>query len=77
LVRFALGVRDDQLSGGPGWLNTQRYDVVAKAGGLTGGDDELRPLVANMIEDRFKLKVHRVTKSYRCSRCRWQGMVRN
>ena len=31
LVVFAYNVRDFQVSGGPGWINSDRYDVVAKS----------------------------------------------
>jgi uncharacterized protein (TIGR03435 family) len=31
LMTFAYDVRDFQISGGPGWINTDRFDVVAKS----------------------------------------------
>ena len=31
LITFAYGIRDDQLTGGPVWLDTERYDIHAKA----------------------------------------------
>jgi bla regulator protein blaR1 len=31
LVTFAYDVREFQVSGGPGWINTDRFDIVAKA----------------------------------------------
>jgi uncharacterized protein (TIGR03435 family) len=30
LITMAYGIRDFQLSGGPGWVGTDRYDIVAK-----------------------------------------------
>jgi uncharacterized protein (TIGR03435 family) len=30
LITMAYGIRDFQLSGGPGWLATDRYDIIAK-----------------------------------------------
>src|SRR5947209_13837484 len=30
LIMNAYAVRDDQISGGPNWLNFERYDIVAK-----------------------------------------------
>jgi uncharacterized protein (TIGR03435 family) len=30
LITFAYDIRGDQISGGPGWLGTDRYDIVAK-----------------------------------------------
>jgi uncharacterized protein (TIGR03435 family) len=33
LITFAYNVKDFQLSGGPGWANSEMYDIVAKADG--------------------------------------------
>lgn len=30
LITMAYNIRDFQLSGGPGWIGTERYDIVAK-----------------------------------------------
>src|SRR3954468_190487 len=30
LIEYAYDVRDYQLTGGPGWLDTERYDILAK-----------------------------------------------
>jgi uncharacterized protein (TIGR03435 family) len=30
LITFAYGIRDFQLSGGPGWVGTERFDIIAK-----------------------------------------------
>ena len=30
LITMAYGIRDFQLSGGPGWIGTERYDIIAK-----------------------------------------------
>ena len=32
LITFAYDVKDFQVSGGPGWANSQTYDIVAKGG---------------------------------------------
>jgi len=62
LVRFAFGVRDDQIAGGPAWFDTQKYDVVAKVDSLTAaGSIPFEPLVQTLLADRFRLKVHRET----------------
>src|SRR5690349_8889926 len=31
LVQQAYDIRDFQISGGPGWLDTEKYDIVAKS----------------------------------------------
>ncbi len=72
LIREAFGVEDDQLSGVPHWLDTERYDVDAKIDSSLA--DELQKLTFDqrMVEDqrmlqallvdRFKLTLHRETK---------------
>lgn len=63
LIREAFDVRDFQVSGGPGWMDTDRWDIVAKAEGVTGPlpIDRFRPMLRALIEDRFQLKAHRET----------------
>jgi uncharacterized protein (TIGR03435 family) len=59
LMQRAYGVMDWNVTGGPGWIRTDRYDVVAKssfAGNLT--EQQLQPMLQRLLEDRFKLKVH-------------------
>src|SRR5579862_8209644 len=33
MIMFAYDVKDFQVSGGPGWANSETYDIVAKADG--------------------------------------------
>jgi uncharacterized protein (TIGR03435 family) len=58
LIRNAYRVPDFQITGGPDWVNTEGFDIVAKAEGELRGDRMLVLLQA-LLEDRFKLKVHR------------------
>ncbi len=50
-----------QIKGGPGWLDTDRYNVEAKADKQYNLDD-LHTMYQNMLIDRFKLKFHIETK---------------
>ena len=59
-VKWAYGVRDDQVSG-PAWLATERYDIVAQAGGATPVA-ELRLMLQGLLADRFGLALHRETR---------------
>jgi uncharacterized protein (TIGR03435 family) len=59
LIQRAYGVMDWNVSGGPAWIRTDRYDVAAKAnvqGDIT--EAELQPMLAKLLSDRFKLKLH-------------------
>ena len=62
LIQTAWNVKDSQLSGGPGWATTDRYDIKAKA--ATGADfEEMKPMLQSLLEDRFQLTLHRESKA--------------
>lgn len=52
------------MRGGPPWIDLQKFDIVAKAdetaGEVTG--DEWGRMVQALLEDRFKLVLHRETE---------------
>jgi uncharacterized protein (TIGR03435 family) len=48
--------------GGPSWIDSDRYDIVAKAEGNPPPAQLYGPMLRALLEDRFKLKVHRETK---------------
>ncbi len=50
------------VSGGPAWLKNDRYDIEAKAVGTPSGQALQGPMLQALLEDRFKLKIHRETK---------------
>jgi uncharacterized protein (TIGR03435 family) len=56
LIFYAFAINDYQLVGAPSWAS-DRYNIAAKPGAPT--DTERRLLVQDLLEDRFKLKVHR------------------
>jgi uncharacterized protein (TIGR03435 family) len=56
----AYGVADSQVSG-PDWLDTERYDIVAKAAADAIHDRHPLRLRA-LLAERFKMAVHRETK---------------
>ncbi len=58
LMEWAYGIQPAQHSGGPAWLSSDRFDVIAKAPG-NATDDEIRKMVQTLPEDRFRLKFHR------------------
>jgi uncharacterized protein (TIGR03435 family) len=51
-----------QVVGGPAWLDSARYDIVAKAAGNPPRSDMYGPMLQSLLEDRFGLRVHRETK---------------
>ena len=61
LIFVAYRIRDFQISNGPGWINSERYDIEAKTEGSNGADAMLLMLQA-LLEDRFQLHYHHETK---------------
>jgi uncharacterized protein (TIGR03435 family) len=50
-----------QVTGGPSWLDTDLWDVEAKADHIYSRDD-LRKMFQNLLADEFKLKFHKESK---------------
>jgi uncharacterized protein (TIGR03435 family) len=61
LVSIAYGTEGKNVLGGPSWLDTDRYDIAAKAPTDTS-DDDLKQMLRNLLADRFKLVLHHDTK---------------
>jgi uncharacterized protein (TIGR03435 family) len=59
LIQRAWGVMRWRVTGGPDWIRSDRFDVVAKAGtpgNLT--EEQLQPRLQSLLAERFKLKLH-------------------
>ena len=64
LIRIAFRLQDAQISSGPSWVASDRYDVEAK----TGRPERIRPvemspLMQSLLADRFSLKFHWETRT--------------
>jgi len=57
LIRFAYDLSDFQLSGGPAWLDDDRFDLTAKAAGDPPLAQE-RVMLRRLLAERFKLLAH-------------------
>lgn len=64
LVTEAYNVRDFQVTGGPGWISSDRWDINAKVDGMAERIpiEQMRPMLQVLLADRFQLKVHEETK---------------
>jgi uncharacterized protein (TIGR03435 family) len=58
LVQFAYKIEWNQISGGPGWLNTARFDIAARAEDATASEDRIRLMARTLLSDRFGLRLH-------------------
>jgi uncharacterized protein (TIGR03435 family) len=61
LLDMMVGFQLYRVTGGPSWMRTDRYDIVAKA------DHEIAPpdqyaAVMSLLSDRFKLRSHKETR---------------
>jgi uncharacterized protein (TIGR03435 family) len=71
LIQGAYDIKDDQIVGAPGWLNSQRYDIDAKVDTSAEGEGTLagealqersERMLQALLSNRFKLVVHRQTR---------------
>ena len=63
LIMFAYNVRDYQVSGGPKWLISDKYDIRAKGEEQSAAAprqtlDEQRARIQRLLADSFGLKLH-------------------
>jgi uncharacterized protein (TIGR03435 family) len=57
LITRAYGVKDYQVNG-PGWLDTERFDVTATHPPNTPRE-QVQAMLQTLLEDRFKMTVHK------------------
>jgi uncharacterized protein (TIGR03435 family) len=70
LIRNAYQLQDAQLIGGPDWISSHRFDVVAKAEGSVPWNfpgpgapaGPLQIMLQALLAERFHLKVHKETR---------------
>src|SRR5215471_17926969 len=61
LIQWSYGLPAFQISGGPGWLDSDRFDIEAKPEGSATQQDVMQMLQI-LLAERFKFAVHRETK---------------
>lgn len=77
LIGQATDLRDFQISGGPGWVDADHYDITAKSPDFNVSEDDLRKMtdeqrnsfqdkvrrdIQLLLEERFQLHSHRETR---------------
>jgi bla regulator protein blaR1 len=72
LLEFAYGVQESQISGGPDWLTTARFNIEAKLDNATVAElKKLTPeqqkierdlMFQNLLADQFKVALHRESR---------------
>jgi uncharacterized protein (TIGR03435 family) len=61
LICAAYRVKDYQVSGGPKWMDGDRFDINARAEGAAN-DTQLKDMLQTLLSDRFKLVFHHEEK---------------
>jgi uncharacterized protein (TIGR03435 family) len=59
LIPLAYGVDPDQISGGPEWIDKDRFDILAKAAVPFAPETQWRAMLRTLLVDRFRLVVRR------------------
>ena len=65
LIAVAYNVQGFQVVGAPSWLDSDRYNIEARAGDTTAGQETAMvqgQMLQSLLEDRFKLVVRRETR---------------
>jgi uncharacterized protein (TIGR03435 family) len=64
VIVMAYQTRRIQMRGGPDWMDSDRFNIVAKADEAEGElkHEQLVAMVQALLEDRFKLALHRETE---------------
>jgi uncharacterized protein (TIGR03435 family) len=61
LIEMAWNVKDYQLSGGPDWATSNRYDIDARTE-TDASFEQMRPMLQSLLKDRFQLALHHESK---------------
>jgi uncharacterized protein (TIGR03435 family) len=60
LISVSYATRRIQIRGGPAWIDSDRFDVIAKtdpaAGEMKG--PQLLPMIRSLLKERFRLELH-------------------
>jgi uncharacterized protein (TIGR03435 family) len=61
LAAIAFSVQAFQIAGGPSWLDSAHYDIIAKPE-TKPKHDEILAVIQALLEERFQLAIHREMK---------------
>jgi uncharacterized protein (TIGR03435 family) len=62
-IMGAYKIGQAQIVGGPDWLDSIRFEIVAKADQPIDDDGQLMVMMQSLLADRFKLAVHQETRT--------------
>jgi uncharacterized protein (TIGR03435 family) len=60
IITFSFDLHPRQISGGPGWMASDKYDILAEPDGEgQPNSEQWKTMVRKLMADRFKLVFHR------------------
>jgi len=64
LIRIASGLDDNRISGAPGWIDNETFDINATIADHADvkTPEQFQQLILSLLEDRFQFKYHREQK---------------
>jgi uncharacterized protein (TIGR03435 family) len=63
LIKYAYGLHDEEIAGGPKWLATQKFDLMCDPETATRpSSDQFKKMVQDLLADRFHMATHRETR---------------
>ena len=62
LIQNAYQLQDQQIAGGPGWIASEHFDIVANSEATHLSPQDRWMMVRALLADRFKLKMHRESR---------------
>jgi uncharacterized protein (TIGR03435 family) len=62
LVMAAYQKQPFEIVGGPPWINSDKFDINARAADASGTPDQVLAMLKTLLADRFKLRVHTETR---------------
>jgi uncharacterized protein (TIGR03435 family) len=60
-IKYAYGIEDVQIIGGPAWLNWDMYEIIGKTGRDVAVED-LKRMLQSLLIERFRLATHSETR---------------
>jgi uncharacterized protein (TIGR03435 family) len=61
LIAYAYDVREFQVSGGPNWVGSEEYNIVAKPQG-EASNEKILAMTRSLLAERFNLTLHHESK---------------
>lgn len=65
LIAVAYEVQSVRIEGGPGWIDSDQFQIAAKAADPEATEKQVRAMLQSLLEDRFQLRIHRETRLLR------------